>query len=176
MRPSRRSCACISRKSWSAAFSVGVFDAKPRPKDPSFHAKAGRPPACRPRLAFVEQGRRGCSAFAEHDVAELARFKPKTSFARITTGSLSSAPDPNALTRRVAMRILFISSNRIGDAVITCGVLDHLIRTHPEARFTIACGPAARDVFARMPNHERTIIVVKHRRDLHWLRLWRDAA
>jgi heptosyltransferase III len=74
------------------------------------------------------------------------------------------------------VRILFISSNRIGDAVITCGVLDHLIRSYPEARFTIACGPAARDVFARMPNHERTIIVVKHKRDLHWLRLWRDAA
>jgi hypothetical protein len=38
---------------------------EPRPRDPSWHAKA-----CHPRLAFVAQGRRGCSAFAEHDVVE----------------------------------------------------------------------------------------------------------
>jgi heptosyltransferase III len=71
------------------------------------------------------------------------------------------------------MRILFVSSNRIGDAVITCGVLDHLIHTYPDARITIACGPAAEGVFARMPNRERTILVVKHKNDSHWLRLWR---
>jgi heptosyltransferase III len=74
------------------------------------------------------------------------------------------------------MRILFVSSNSIGDAVITCGVLDHLIRTHPDCRVTIACGPAAEGVFARMPNRERTIIIAKHRRDLHWLKLWREVA
>ena len=74
------------------------------------------------------------------------------------------------------MRILFVSSNRIGDAVITCGVLDHLIRSHPDCRITVACGPAAEGVFARMPNRARTIIVHKHPRDLHWLRLWREVA
>jgi ADP-heptose:LPS heptosyltransferase len=69
------------------------------------------------------------------------------------------------------MRILFISSNRIGDAVITCGVLDHLIRSYTDCCITIACGPAAEGVFARMPNRERTIIVVKHPYDVHWLKL-----
>ncbi|MBV9736150.1 MAG: glycosyltransferase family 9 protein [Acidisphaera sp.] len=72
------------------------------------------------------------------------------------------------------MRILFISSNRIGDAVITCGVLDHLIRSDADCRITIACGPAAEGVFARMPNRERTIIVTKHPNGVHWLRLWRE--
>ncbi|MFN8981315.1 MAG: glycosyltransferase family 9 protein, partial [Alphaproteobacteria bacterium] len=38
------------------------------------------------------------------------------------------------------MRILFISSTRIGDAVLSTGLLDHLMRAHPEARFTIVCG------------------------------------
>ena len=70
------------------------------------------------------------------------------------------------------MRILFVSSNRIGDAVITCGVLDHLIRTYPRCRITVACGPAAAGVFARMPNRERTILFDKRRFDLHWLALW----
>lgn len=74
------------------------------------------------------------------------------------------------------MRILFVSSNRIGDAVIACGVLDHLIRTYPNCRITIACGPAAEGVYARMPNRERTITFVKRRRDLHWLSLWRQVA
>jgi lipopolysaccharide heptosyltransferase III len=74
------------------------------------------------------------------------------------------------------MRILFVSSNRIGDAVITCGVLDHLIRTYPDCRVTIACGSAAAGVFARVPNRERTILFDKRRFDRHWLALWREVA
>jgi hypothetical protein len=36
------------------------------------------------------------------------------------------------------MRILFVTSTRLGDAVLSTGLLDHLLRAHPEARFTIA--------------------------------------
>ncbi len=71
------------------------------------------------------------------------------------------------------MRILFITATRIGDAVLSTGLLDHLLRAHPEARFTIACGPVAEGVFARMPRREATLVVEKQRLDLHWLRLWR---
>ena len=71
------------------------------------------------------------------------------------------------------MRILFITATRIGDAVLSTGLLDHLLRIHPEARFTIACGPVAEGVFARMPRREATLVVEKQRFDLHWLRLWR---
>ena len=70
------------------------------------------------------------------------------------------------------MRILFVTSNRLGDAVLSTGLLDHLIRSHPDARITIACGPVAADVFARMPNHERTIVLDKQPYRLHWLPLW----
>jgi ADP-heptose:LPS heptosyltransferase len=76
--------------------------------------------------------------------------------------------------RRV--RILFITATRIGDAVLSTGLLDHLIRTHPEARITIACGPAAEGVFARMPNRERTIVLAKRRFRRHWIELWRQVA
>lgn len=72
------------------------------------------------------------------------------------------------------MRILFVTANRLGDAVLSTGLLDHLIRTHPEARFTIACGPVAEGVFARMPNRDRTIVLEKRRRRLHWLDLLRE--
>jgi len=74
------------------------------------------------------------------------------------------------------MRILFITANRVGDAVITTGLLDHLIRHHPECRITIACGPVAEGVFARMPNLERMIIFAKRPWRAHWLGLWRQVA
>ena len=70
------------------------------------------------------------------------------------------------------MRILFVTSTRLGDAVLSTGLLDHLLRAHPEARFTIACGPVARGVFAHMPRLERLIELRKRRFSLHWLLLW----
>jgi heptosyltransferase-3 len=70
------------------------------------------------------------------------------------------------------MRILFVTSNRIGDAVLATGLLDHLLRTYPEARFTVACGPAAEGLFARMPRRERTIVFEKRPHSRHWLSLW----
>jgi len=72
------------------------------------------------------------------------------------------------------MRILFVTSNRLGDAVLSTGLLDHLIRTHPEARITVVCGPVAEGVFARMPNRERTIVLSKQKWGLHWLPLWAE--
>lgn len=70
------------------------------------------------------------------------------------------------------MRILFISSTRIGDAVLSTGLLDHLMRAHPEARFTIVCGRVAEGVFRRMPRLERLIAIEKRRYSLHWLEIW----
>ncbi len=74
------------------------------------------------------------------------------------------------------MRILFNAANRIGDAVITTGLLDHLIRTYPDCRITIVCGRVAEGVFARMPNRERTILMDKRPYDIHWPALWRQVA
>ena len=55
-------------------------------------------------------------------------------------------------------------------------MLDHLVRTYPDARFTIACGPAVTTLFDRVPNRERTLVVVKHKNDSHWFKLWRQVA
>ena len=74
------------------------------------------------------------------------------------------------------MRILFISSTRIGDAVLSTGLLDHLMRAHPEARFTIVCGRVAEGVFRRMPQLERLISVEKRPYSLHWLEIWGQVA
>jgi len=74
------------------------------------------------------------------------------------------------------VRILFITSTRIGDAVLSTGLLDHLLRENPAARITIACGTVAEGVFTRMPGLERIIPVTKRRWSLHWLELWRQVA
>ena len=70
------------------------------------------------------------------------------------------------------MRILFVTSSRIGDAVLSTGLLDHLMRRYPEARFTVACGPVAAGLFAHMPQLERLIVFDKRRYGRHWLGLW----
>lgn len=73
---------------------------------------------------------------------------------------------------REIMRILFVTSNRLGDAVLSTGLLDHLVRTYPEAKFTVACGLAAIGVFVRLPRLERHLVVIKQPRGRHWLNLW----
>lgn len=72
-------------------------------------------------------------------------------------------------------RILFITSTRIGDAVLSSGLLDHLIGTHEDARVTIACGPLAAPLFAGVPQVERVIVMAKKKGGGHWIDLWRAA-
>ena len=74
------------------------------------------------------------------------------------------------------MRILFISSTRIGDAVLSTGLLGHLIERFPEARITIACGPLPSRIFARAPHVERVITLYKRPLAGHWRGLWANVA
>ena len=74
------------------------------------------------------------------------------------------------------MRILFITANRLGDAVLSTGLLDHLIHAYPAARITVVCGPVAEGIFTRMPNLERVITMTKQPYGRHWLPVWRTAA
>ncbi len=70
------------------------------------------------------------------------------------------------------MRILFISSTRVGDAILSTGLLDRLIGENPGASITIACGPAAAPLFEAVPGLERIIVLDKMVLSLHWLMLW----
>ncbi|MCE2563925.1 glycosyltransferase family 9 protein [Komagataeibacter sp. FNDCF1] len=72
------------------------------------------------------------------------------------------------------MHILFITSTRLGDAILSTGLLDTLLHRYPQADFTIACGPVAAGLFAHMPRRVRTIEMVKRRYDMHWVALWRQ--
>lgn len=74
----------------------------------------------------------------------------------------------------MAERILFITSNRLGDAVLSTGLLDHILKTHPGARVTIACGPLPSSLFAGYPALDRIIAFKKEKYNRHWIRLWRQ--
>ena len=72
------------------------------------------------------------------------------------------------------MRLLFITSTRIGDAVLSTGLLGHLLERHPGARVTVACGPLSAPLFAAVPGLERVVALRKRRWHLHWLLLWSE--
>lgn len=72
------------------------------------------------------------------------------------------------------MNILFVTATRIGDAVLSTGILSHMIERHPAARLTIAAGPVAAPLFEAVPGLDRLIVVEKRRAALHWLKLYRE--
>lgn len=69
------------------------------------------------------------------------------------------------------MRILFIASNRIGDAVLSTGLLAGLMRRYPGAEFWVACGPLATSVFRHAPGVTRIIEMRKEKFAGHWRKL-----
>ncbi len=71
-----------------------------------------------------------------------------------------------------AFPILFITGTRIGDAVLSSGLLKRLYDEIPNARFTVVAGPVAAPLFAEVPNLERLIVMTKEKNDAHWFKLW----
>lgn len=71
-------------------------------------------------------------------------------------------------------RVLFVTSNRIGDCVISSGVIREIGRQLPGARITVACGRPPAPFFRAAPGVERVIILDKKRFAGHWFALWRQ--
>lgn len=69
--------------------------------------------------------------------------------------------------------ILFITATRIGDAVLSSGLIKRLIDEIPDARFTIVAGPDAAPLFAHVPGLDRVIVMEKVKGGGHWFELWR---
>ncbi len=73
-----------------------------------------------------------------------------------------------------AFPILFITATRIGDAVLSSGLIKRLLDEIPNARFTIVAGKAAAPLFAETPQLDRVIVMEKARNGGHWFKLWRE--
>ncbi len=72
------------------------------------------------------------------------------------------------------MRILFITWTRIGDGVLSTGILQELTRRHPGAEITVVCGPLAQTLFANVPGLARVIALRKQPMNGHWFSLWKQ--
>ncbi len=75
------------------------------------------------------------------------------------------------MTQR-AFPILFITATRIGDAVLSSGLIKMLADEIPNARFTIVAGPLAAPLFAHVPGLDRVIVMEKGKGKGHWFKLW----
>lgn len=70
-------------------------------------------------------------------------------------------------------QILFITATRIGDVVLSSGLIRHLAAANPDASFTIAGGAAPISLFADTPGLDALLPMVKQPNGGHWLNLWR---
>ncbi len=72
------------------------------------------------------------------------------------------------------MKILFITSSRIGDAVLSSGLLNHIEQTWPDAKVTIACGPLVVSLFEGYSLLDAILPLKKEKHNKHWIKLWKQ--
>lgn len=71
-----------------------------------------------------------------------------------------------------AARILYVSPNRIGDAVIASGIVREIQRQWPGADVTVAAGPLPAPFYRSAPGVSNIIEVRKGKHASHWFKLW----
>ena len=69
------------------------------------------------------------------------------------------------------MKILVISSNLIGDTILSTGVIQYFLNKYPNCKFTFVIGPKASQIYDNFPNLEKRIIIKKKKYNLHWLEI-----
>ena len=71
------------------------------------------------------------------------------------------------------MKLLFITSTRLGDAVLSTGLLDYLL-SRGGVSTTLVCGSVSAEIFECVPGLERLIILEKKPGKRHWWTLWHE--
>ena len=69
------------------------------------------------------------------------------------------------------MKILVISSNLIGDTILSTGVIRFFNKQNPDAKFTFVIGPSAKPIFKNFKSVEKIITVSKKKFNMHWLEI-----
>ena len=69
------------------------------------------------------------------------------------------------------MKILVISSNLIGDTILSTGVIQFFLNKYINSKFTFVIGPTASQLYDHFPNLENRIIVQKKIYNLHWFKI-----
>lgn len=74
----------------------------------------------------------------------------------------------------MTQRVLFISSTRLGDAVLSTAILESLKEAYPKAQITLVTSNYSKGIFEDDPQIEQVISIEKKRLSLHWFELWRQ--
>jgi ADP-heptose:LPS heptosyltransferase len=69
-------------------------------------------------------------------------------------------------------RILIISSNRLGDSILSSGIINFLKKNNPNARLTYVCGPIPGSLFRFSMEIDNLIITKKKSFSFHWIKVW----
>ena len=73
-------------------------------------------------------------------------------------------------------KILIISSNRLGDSILTSGLINYYRSKYKNTKITFACGELPSFLFKYCNKIEKVIVVKKLKFSLHWFLLWRKVA
>ena len=69
-------------------------------------------------------------------------------------------------------KILIISSNRLGDCLLTSGITKYFKDLSPNCHITFVCGPMPATLFKYCKNISELIVLKKRKRSAHWFYLW----
>lgn len=70
--------------------------------------------------------------------------------------------------------ILFIASSRLGDAVLSSGLIGALVDEVEGARFTIVASALTAPLFEHVPGLDQVMVMEKKPLSAHWYGLWRE--
>ena len=72
------------------------------------------------------------------------------------------------------MNILFIGPSRIGDTILASSIINFLIDQNKKSKFTVITSHFSKDLYEKMPNLEKIIVINKKKYGLHWLNIWQS--
>ena len=70
------------------------------------------------------------------------------------------------------MKVLFITSTRIGDAVLATSILNYIIKQYPLSSIFLASGNEPVPIYTNYKNVKKIFILKKEVFKIHWLKLW----
>ena len=72
------------------------------------------------------------------------------------------------------MRLLFIANTRLGDAILSTGLLSYYSQSSGDIEITVICSPLTKPIFESVPNVICVMAYQKQKRAGHWFKAWSE--
>ncbi len=72
------------------------------------------------------------------------------------------------------MKLLFIANSRLGDAILSTGILNYYLQHKESIKITVICSPLVAPLFNAFPRVSMVIAYKKEKRAGHWIRSWKE--